>query len=398
MKQPIRRKLIDNGVVKKDVEPILTLVIDGNSILKQSLVDTTVGTNGKEYGAIMQTFIVIKRLLKMRDWNSVYIIFDGDNSGQLRYNFYPDYKQNRDKNYKNIGESKSAYDKSIDDFVKRTFKYYNEKRRMSEKQPKRHETDDERFQNQREILMEMCECLFIRVLMYDEVESDDVIAYMVKNKQENEKICIVSNDRDLTQLIDSDVCVYIPSKKEIVTDKNSIDKLGYTHENVVIYKMLCGDSSDNIKGIKGIGDTTFFKYYPDAVNKKVDLNYIFERSRVLNEERIKSKQKPLKALENVLNHVTDGCQDKMVYEINERLIDLHKYILLTEEAEEDLKETIGAPLDPEGRDFKELYKIVSDNGMTELITDNKFSTFFSDFAKLMDNERKFFKKFEDSQL
>lgn len=59
----------------------------------------------------------------------------------------------------------------------------------------------------------MCDCLFIRNLICDEVEGDDIIAYIVTHKDENEKICIVSNDMDLTQLIDEDVCVYIPKRK-----------------------------------------------------------------------------------------------------------------------------------------------------------------------------------------
>lgn len=394
MKQPIRKRLLDEGVAKKEEKPILTLVIDGNSVLKQSLVNETIGTNGRSYGGVLQTFITIKRLMKMRDWNFVYIVFDGDNSGQLRYNFYPEYKQNRDKNFKSNSESKSAYDKAIDDFCKRTLEYYNSKRYKGNKREKRQETEDESFQYQRSVLIDMCECLSMRVLMYDEVEGDDIIAYIVKNKEQQEKVCIVSNDRDLTQLISEDICVYIPQKKEIVTDTNSVEKLGYTYENVVIYKMLCGDSSDNIKGISGMGEGTFFKYFPNAKKDKIDLNYIFEQSRLINEERVQNKQKPLKVLENVLNNVTTGCQGSLVYEVNEKLIDLTKYILLTKEAEEDLKNVIGAPLDPEGRDFKSLYEIVQANGMSELITDNKFSSFFSDFAKLQDNERKYYEKWQ----
>lgn len=238
----------------------------------------------------------------------------------------------------------------------------------------------------------MCDCLFIRNLICDEVEGDDIIAYIVTHKDENEKICIVSNDMDLTQLIDEDVCVYIPKKKTIVTHENSVEKLGYTHENVVIFKMLCGDSSDNIKGISGIGETSFFKYFPEALKEKVDLSYIFARSKAINEERVNNKQKPLKALENVLNHITSGCQKEFVYEINERLIDLKKYPMLTDEAKKMLDETVGAPLDPTGRDFKELYNIVSTNGMTKLLTENTFGTFFSDFVKLAANEKKFLKE------
>lgn len=392
MKQPIKKKIVESGIAVQDKPQTLTLVIDGNSVLKQSLVNETVGTNGKEYGAIVQTFIVLKRMMQMRDWNFVYMVFDGDNSGQLRYDFYPEYKQNRDKHFKDkSSDSKSDYDRQIEAYCKKVLAYSRKRKEMSAEKLKRKETDDERFQHQRNILIEMCECLYIRTLMYDEVEGDDLIAYIVKNRAENEKVCIVSNDRDLTQLIDNDVCIYIPQKKEVVTNENSITKLGHTHENVALLKMICGDSSDNIKGITGMGEQTFFKHFPEAVKEKVDLAHIFARIALINEERGKHKQKPLKALENVLKGITSGCQGDKVYEINERLIDLKKHIFLTKEAENDLKEVIGAPQDPEGRTFKDLYKIISDNGMTNLITENSFSNFFGDFGKLIDNEKKFYK-------
>lgn len=389
MKQPIRRNIIEEGIAEPSKKQILTLVIDGNSVLKQSLVDNTVGTNGKQYGAIIQTLLVLKRMMKMRDWNFVYMVFDGDHSGQLRYDIYPEYKQNRDKNFKTQSSSKSDYDAVIDAYCKKVLDYSRKKKQLNEDGKKHKETEDEIFLNQRELIAEICDCLFIRNLICDEIEGDDIIAYIVANKDENEKICIVSNDKDLTQLIDEDVCVYIPRKKMIVTHENSVQKLGYTHENVVLCKMLCGDASDNIKGISCLRETTLFKNFPEMIKEKVELAHIFERSKQINEERIKRKQKPLKALENVLNHVTSGCQKEFIYEINERLIDLKKHPMLTESAKKYLDETIGAPLSPEGRDFKELYNIVSSNGMSKLLEDNVFGTFFSDFVKLADTEKKY---------
>lgn len=389
-KQPIKKQLIDKGIAKQEESPILTLIVDGNSILKQSLVDETIGSNGKEYGGIMQCFIILKRMMQMRDWNFCYMVFDGNNSGQLRYNFYPEYKANRDKSFRNPNQT--DYDKAIEDYCKKVMAYSRKKKQLSEKQLKRKETDDERFEHQRKLLIEMCECLSIRTLMYDDVEGDDIIAYLVKNKQPNEKICIVSGDRDLTQLINDDVCLYVTQKREVVTNKNSVEKLGYTHENVVLFKMLCGDTSDNIKGITGMGKDTFFKHFPEAKTDKVDLDFIFDRCRTINEERVNHKQKPLKVLENVLKCVTSGSHKEKVYEVNEKLIDLKKHILLTEEAEKDLNDIVGAPLDPEGRDYKDLYKIVKENGMDNLLKEDSFGKFFSDFAKLIDNEKKYYKE------
>ena len=136
-KQPIRKQLIDKGIAKQEEKPILTLVIDGNSILKQSLVDETVGTNGKEYGAIKQCFILMKRIMQWRDWNFCYIVFDGDNSGQLRYDIYPEYKANRDKSFKN--KNQSDYYKAIDDYCKKVLDYSRKKKQTTGKEVKRRE-------------------------------------------------------------------------------------------------------------------------------------------------------------------------------------------------------------------------------------------------------------------
>ena len=51
-----------------------------------------------------------------------------------------------------------------------------------------------------------------------------------------------------------------------------------------------------------------------------------------------------------------------------------------------------APLDPDGRDYKNLYKIVLNNDLTDILNEGKFSSFFSDFNQLIENEKKFYEK------
>ena len=181
----------------------------------------------------------------------------------------------------------------------------------------------------------------------DDVEGDDLIAYYVQHKKPNEKVVIVSGDRDLTQLIRDDVCQYIPSMKKFITPDNSVNELGMTHENVLVKKILCGDASDNIKGIKGMGEQTLLKLFPEMKNKKTSLEAVIARSKELLEERKANKKKPLKSLENVVNCVTDGVQGKDIYEINKKIIDLSEP-LLTDEALEGLNEEMYAPMSSEG--------------------------------------------------
>lgn len=386
MKQVIRNTVKDKYGLT-DEPTIYTLLLDMNSIMKMSLVDKRINSDGKEYGMVYQTLLQIKKQLDKKDFNFVYAFYDGDNSGQLRYDFYKEYKLNRDKHYED--NNKSEYDKSIDNYCKKVIEYHKKKKYGVEL--KRSETEDESFERQRGIVFACLEELFCRNLMCDLVEGDDLIAFYVKNKKPNEKIVIVSGDRDLTQLIADDVCIYITQLKKYITPQNHIENIGYTHENVLIKKILCGDSSDNIKGIKGMGEKTFFELFPDAKTKKLTLDDIMVKTKEIIEERAKNKKKPLVVTENIINKVTLGPQGKNIYEINDKLINLSNP-LLTEEARDELSSMMHAPLDPEGRDLSNLYRIINENGITELITEDKFSDFFSSFYKLIDNEKKYLKK------
>jgi 5'-3' exonuclease len=386
MKQVIK-KTIKEAKNINDEPLIYTLLVDGNNLMKISSVDKRMNGKGEEYGIVFQFLWQLHKLLQVKDYNFVYVMLDGEKSGQLRYNFYQDYKANRDKNYELSG-SKSEYDKQIDAYVKKVLDYSRNKHKQQE--TVRGETEEESFERQKLILKQILEELFVRVCEYDEVEGDDLIAHYVKNKKSNERVVIVSGDRDLTQLINDEVCVYIPSLKKYISPKNHIQELGYTHENVLIKKILCGDSSDNIKGIKGMGDKTFFSLFPDAKTKKYTLDDIFVETKKNIEERLKNKQKPLQVTENILNKVTLGSQGDKIYEINDKIINLSNP-LLTKEAKEELDNIMYAPLDPEGRDLKNIYQIIQENEMNDMLDEKKFGNLFAAFYKLIDTEKKYFK-------
>ena len=386
MKQVIK-KVIKEANNINDTPLIYTLLVDGNNLMKIASVDKRMNGKGEEYGIVFQFLWQLHKLLQVKDYNFVYVMLDGEKSGQLRYNFYQDYKANRDKNYELSG-SKSEYDKQIDAYVKKVLDYSRNKQKTQE--TVRGETEEESFERQKLILKQILEELFVRVCEYDEVEGDDLIAYYVKHKKDNERVVIVSGDRDLTQLINDEVCIYIPSLKKYISPKNHIQELGYTHENVLIKKILCGDSSDNIKGIKGMGEKTFFNLFPDAKTKKYTLDDIFVETKKNIEERVKNKQKPLQVTENILNKVTLGCQGTDIYEINDKIINLSNP-LLTKESIDELNMIMYAPLDPDGRDLKNIYMIIHENEMNDMLDENKFGNLFSAFDKLIDNEKKYFK-------
>lgn len=382
MKQVIRQVIKETNNVT-DEPFIYTLLLDMNSIMKACLVNKKVNNKGLEIGMVYHTLLQIRNMLAKKDFNFCYAMYDGDGSGSLRYQIYKDYKANRDKHYEQY-VNVSEYDKKINEYCKKVINYH----KGIKPEVKRDETDDEIFARQREIVFKCLEELFVRQCIYNNVEGDDLIAYYVKNKKPNERIVIISGDRDLTQLISDSVTVYVFQLKKFITPDNHIKELGFTHENVLIKKIICGDASDNIKGIKGVGETTFFKLFPNAIKEKLNLDDVIRISKDLLEERTKEKKKPLKSLENIVNKVTDGIQGENIYEINKQLIDLSQP-LLTDEAKEELDNLFYAPLDPEGRDYKNLYEIIRENDIQDLLDSDKFSNFFTPFGRLIENEKKY---------
>ena len=95
-------------------------------------------------------------------------------------------------------------------------------------------------------------------------EADDVIGTISKKACElGHKVLILTGDQDSFQLIEKNGCVkvIIPSKGELIEyDWDRVyQKLGVYPNQVIDYKALRGDTSDNIPGIKGIGEKTAVK-------------------------------------------------------------------------------------------------------------------------------------------
>ena len=181
--------------------------------------------------------------------------------------------------------------------------------------------------------------------------------------------------------------VYVQSLHKFINTKNHIKEMGYHHENVVLKKVLCGDVSDNIKGIKGFGEKTLYDNFSEFKTRKMSLNEIIEKAKLINEERIKIKKKPLIWAENIINKVTDGVQGEDIYEINEKIINLKKP-LMTQEAIELIDSIMYAPLDTEDRTMTNLYKIILKYGIEDLKDETTFSNFFIEYKYLIDKEKK----------
>lgn len=398
MAQPVRKSIIESHP-ELDGQPIYTLIVDGTNLMKIAMIDPKINNEGIHYGGVFQFLLQLKILLQKKDFDYVYVFFDDEDSGILRYEIYNDYKANRDKNYAQHSDGLSDYMKAFNAnlkamqqaiYGKKTKKYKDSETLDKER------VEKENFIREREILMKYFNELYIRWMFDDKTEGDDLIAYYVLNKKPNDRVVIVSADEDLTQLLSDTVCIYNPRLKKFVSNKNFKEIRGYIHENVVIKKILCGDTSDNIGNIDGVSEKRLFELIPEIKERPITINEIKERAQQEIEERKKNKKKPLKWHENIVNGVSKRNYNGDFYEINNKIINLSTP-LLTDDAREELESMMYTPMDPDGRSFNNLYQYIVEDNIADLLNSDRFSTFFSTFKSLIDKENKRYKDFLDKK-
>jgi len=100
--------------------------------------------------------------------------------------------------------------------------------------------------------------LNIPCLEIDGYEGDDIIGTLAKKASKDRiKVFIFTSDRDFLQLIDDNISVHILKSGlkdvKVYHHQEVIDEYGIRPDQMIDYKALCGDSSDNYKGVPGIG-------------------------------------------------------------------------------------------------------------------------------------------------
>ena len=104
------------------------------------------------------------------------------------------------------------------------------------------------------VCIEMIEKMGLYSLGREGYEADDLIASVVKKYGATHKINIVTSDKDLYQLIGENVKIYSHGKKMLYGREECLQRYGVYPEQIVDFLAICGDSADNIPGVRGIGD------------------------------------------------------------------------------------------------------------------------------------------------
>lgn len=127
-------------------------------------------------------------------------------------------------------------------------------------------------------LRQLLDLLGVVQLEVPHVEADDVIAFVSKHVVPGKQKVIVSSDRDLWQLLDRKTLIYSPTKKKYYSMGDLRNDHGILPENYILMKALMGDGSDNVKGIKGIGEKTTIKLFPFLGERLSTLTDVFQFS------------------------------------------------------------------------------------------------------------------------
>ena len=128
------------------------------------------------------------------------------------------------------------------------------------------ETPDE-LKLQFPVAKELLTAMGIKYYEIDNYEADDIIGTFSKycNEDDNYDGLIVSSDKDLLQLISSHVEIKLLKSKDYIryNEKSFKEEWGIDPINIIDLKALMGDSSDNIPGVRGIGEKTALKLLQD---------------------------------------------------------------------------------------------------------------------------------------
>ena len=148
--------------------------------------------------------------------------------------------------------------------------------------------------NQLDGVKDLVKNLNIPIFGVEGFEGDDVIGTLARQAKDVETV-IVTGDKDALQLIeDKKVLVYVPGRGKIparIYDEAAVEeKLGVKPVQVTDLKALMGDSSDNIKGVAGVGPKTA----AELVKKYGSIEKIYEHVEELPE---KLKQKMVDGFE-----------------------------------------------------------------------------------------------------
>jgi 5'-3' exonuclease len=212
--------------------------------------------DGEHFGGVFGFLRSLKAAVDKFRPTEVVICWDGPQSGLRRKNLLPAYKANRKKDWKR-GAVKA-------------FDFLNEAEQV------------DNFVMQIRRVKEYIDQLPVKVISIPYVEADDIIAVYAQELNKTSQVIIYSSDADFKQLVTDNIHHYNPISKKLVSRQTFRADYGIDPKNFIILKSTNGDKSDNIPGIRGIGEVTVKKMFPElSGNTRIDIDYLLEKANEL---------------------------------------------------------------------------------------------------------------------
>ena len=219
------------------------LLVDGfNTFIRSFSVNPSLNEDGEHVGGLVGFLKSIRYTINKFKPTRCIIVFDGKNSSKPRQKIYPQYKSGR--------KVRSRLNRLVDWSGSPHDEYESMKLQIKR-------------------LIEYLECLPLTIVSIDNLEADDIMSYIPNVVLKDSKFTIMSADKDFYQLVDERVKLYSPTKK-IVYDRERVKKeFGVYPQNVLTCRVVDGDKSDDIPGVRGIGVKTLIKEFPLLVEDRV---------------------------------------------------------------------------------------------------------------------------------
>ena len=239
------------------------LIIDGlNQFIRVFGAVPALNDDGEHCGGVtgflLSTAATIRRLKPTR----VIIVFDGKGGSNRRKSVYKGYKEGR------TGLTKLNRLAGYEDL----------------------EDQQVSMRNQFKRLIEYLQILPITMTYIDYVEADDIIAYLA-NHYFKKEVTILSSDKDFLQLVNERIQVFTPTKKKMYTEKEVVEDYGVTPQNLIFYRVLMGDKSDNIKGVNGVGIKTIESKMKFLTENELSLDTFIEKCSSECDDKLSEKLK-----------------------------------------------------------------------------------------------------------
>lgn len=186
----------------------------------------------------------------------------------------------------------------------------------------------DKFKQQIPIFFEFVNSANLKVFAIEEVEADDTIYTLSNFFKDQTEIYVLTSDKDLLQIVENKVSVLLMKKGiteiEFYDPKTFTKHYGFDSKYYPHYKALVGDNSDNIKGIKGIGQKKAIE-----IIQKLQQNVPIDELLDQNQIQIFMNNLEVIKLKNFSEQINIGLQDmkldKLWYKRKEFIEFLKKY-------------------------------------------------------------------------